>query len=181
MPTENEVKYVLKLKCELDIMKRSEEKKEIIQGYLISANGTSLRVRCAKKKNKTCYYLTYKHKYASRVIEIETKIDERDFLELYDESLNKLAKTRYCYKEGDCHWDIDFFRMPEGMGIYFVLAECEMPEGMEVPLSIPDFIEKNIIWEVGLTDTRFSSRKLSDRTHASKVYKEIFKCQENMI
>ncbi len=48
-----------------------------------------------------------------------------------------------------------------------------MPEGQLAPGVIPDFIKDNLIYEVDLTDNRFSSKLLADVRYATNIYKEI--------
>jgi len=105
------------------------------------------------------------------VVEIEKKISERDFNDLWVQCLNRLEKTRYLVtadSSGDI-WEVDFFR-DYNNSIYFALAELEMPEGQLEPNFIPDFIQKNLIYEVDLTDSRFSSKLLADVRYAKDIY-----------
>lgn len=167
MPTENEVKFVLKLEKEDKFRKLAENKAHIMQGYLFSSKGTSLR--CRKMKNK--HYLTLKSTVNGRVVEIENQIDERDFNDLWTQCMNKLEKIRYFLH--DAHnqiWEIDFFKDHTGAN-YFCLAELEMPEGQEKPRYVPVFIKENLLFDVPLTDCRFASKLLADIRYASDLYK----------
>jgi CYTH domain-containing protein len=167
MPTENELKFVLNLDTEEKFHKLSESKIFILQGYLFSSKGTSLR--CRKVKNK--HYLTLKSTVNGRVVEIENQIDERDFNDLWTQCMNKLEKTRYLVpdKQGQI-WEVDFFKDHNGIN-YFCLAELEMPEGQVSPAFMPKFIRENLIFEVPLTDCRFASKLLADIRYASDLYK----------
>lgn len=169
MPTENEKKYVLDLNTEEKFEKLAESKNPILQGYLFSSKGTSLRLR--KMKNK--HYLTLKSTVNGRVVEIENQIDERDFNDLWTQCMNKLEKIRYIVsdKHGQ-QWEIDFFKDHNGVN-YFALAEFEMPEGQLAPLFVPRFIKENLLFEVPLTDCRFASKLLADIRYASDIYKLI--------
>jgi CYTH domain-containing protein len=169
MPTENEKKYVLNLDTEQHFQKLAESKALILQGYLFSSKGTSLRLR--KMKNK--HYLTLKSSVNGRVVEVENQIDERDFNDLWTQCMNKLEKIRYCVpdKVGQI-WEVDFFKDHKGVN-YFALAEFEMPEGQLAPKFIPKFIRENLLFEVPLTDCRFASKLLADIRYASDIYKLI--------
>ncbi len=169
MPTENEKKYVLNLETEEKFQKLSESKVLILQGYLFSSKGTSLRLRKMKAK----HYLTLKSTVNGRVVEIENQIDERDFSDLWTQCMNKLEKIRYIVpdKQGQV-WEVDFFKDHNGIN-YFALAEFEMPEGQLGPLFMPRFIRENLLFEVPLTDCRFASKLLADIRYASDLYKLI--------
>jgi len=167
MPTENEKKYVLALNTEEKFQKLAFSENLILQGYLFSSKGTSLRLR--KMKNK--HYLTLKSNVNGRVVEIENQIDERDFNDLWTQCMNKLEKVRYVVSDKqDQIWEIDFFKDHNGVN-YFALAEFEMPEGQEAPVFLPRFIRENLLFEVPLTDCRFASKLLADIRYASDLYK----------
>jgi CYTH domain-containing protein len=170
MPTENELKFMLDYKgTEEKFAKIAESKILILQGYLFSSKGSSLR--CRKAKNK--HYLTLKSNVNNRVVEIEKQIDERDFNDLWTQCMNKLEKLRYNVpdKQGQI-WEIDFFKDHTGNN-YFCLAELEMPEGQLAPMFMPKFIKEDLLFEVPLTDCRFASKMLADIRYASDLYKLI--------
>lgn len=171
MPTENEKKFVLKIDCEDNIKQASYDALKIQQGYLIASKGISLRVRKIWYSPPK-FYLTFKSSTNSRVIEIEKKIDERDFNDLWMQSLNRLEKIRYLVGHAEDLWEVDFFKTANDE-TYFALAEFEMPEGQLAPEVMPDFIKDNLIYEVDLTDNRFSSKLLADVRYATNIYKEI--------
>jgi len=154
---------------EKKFQKLAENKVLILQGYLFSSKGTSLRLR--KMKNK--HYLTLKSSVNGRVVEIENQIDERDFNDLWTQCMNKLEKIRYIVpdKQGQI-WEIDFFKDHNEYN-YFALAEFEMEEGQLRPKNIPDFIKEDLLYEVELTDCRFSSKLLADIRYATKLYNDI--------
>jgi CYTH domain-containing protein len=170
MPTENEIKFILEFKdTEERYQKLAESKTWILQGYLFSNKGTSLRLR--KMKNK--YYLTLKSNVNGRVVEIENQIDERDFNDLWPQCMNKLEKVRYVVRDKQNQsWEIDFFKDHNGVN-YFALAELEMPEGQLAPALVPRFIKENLLFEVPLTDCRFASKLLADVRYANDLYKII--------
>lgn len=172
MPTENEKKFVLNKDCESKIIPLAKKLYRVKQGYLISARGISLRVRKAKSATEK-HIFTLKCGVGRRVVEIEKKISERDFNDLWSQSVNKLEKIRYLVlDEATQLWEIDFF-LDHNNEIYFCVAELEMPEGQENPHFIPHFIKNNLICEVGLTDSRFSSKLLADVRYAKNIYSQI--------
>jgi CYTH domain-containing protein len=172
MPTENELKFVLLLDTEEQYKKLAHHKVFIHQGYLVASKGISLRCRKVENK-KVNYYLTLKSSVNGRVVEIENNIDERDFNDLWSQCMNKLEKVRYVVMDGkDQEWEIDFFK-DYNSNNYFCLAELEMPEGQEKPKTIPNFIKENLVYEVSLTDCRFSSKLLADVRYATKTYNQL--------
>jgi CYTH domain-containing protein len=173
MPTENERKYVLNLNTEDFFRKKSVNKIIIWQGYLFASKGSSLRCRKVESKMKMSFYLTLKSSVNGRVVEIENQIDERDFNDLWTQCMNKLEKFRYIITDNKNNtWEVDFFK-DHNLQNYFCLAEFEMPEGQSQPAFLPPFIKDNLIYEVPLTDCKFSSKLLADIRHANKLYKEL--------
>lgn len=173
MPTENEKKFVLDISCSEKFLKLKKCKLlDVRQGYLMTGKGMSLRFRSVinKKKNKNSYFMTFKCNEGSRIVEIEKKIDERDFNDMWKNCMNKVYKTRIVLQG----WEIDFFKDHDGND-YFVMAEFEMPEGQEKPENIPLFISQNLVFEVPLNDTRFSSKMISDVRHAKDLYNTLTK------
>ena len=169
MPTENEKKYVLEMD-ERYFQENALRETTILQGYLFSSKGLSLR--CRKFKNNK-YYLTLKSTVNGRVVEIENQIEERDFNDLWTQCMNKLEKIRYIMADGQRQvWEIDFFKDHNKQN-YFCLAEIEMPEGQQEPVHIPRFIRDHLIFEVPLTDCRFASKLLADIRYAADLYKAV--------
>jgi CYTH domain-containing protein len=185
MPTENELKYVLKLDCESDLIMGDfkYEKYLLHQGYLAFSKGMTLRLRSSQKMKfdkltgSTKRKLCYKQKVNERVIEIEKKIDQRDFNDLWDSTLNRAEKHRYVVNFNENIWEIDFFKHHDET--YFVLAEHEMPEGQKEPSEIPDFIFNNLVYSVPLDDDDdFSTKRLACIKHAKKIYKELLNVEK---
>lgn len=173
MPTENERKYVLCLDSEEQISKIKSDIYLLKQGYLAFAKGMSLRIRHSQSlRGKEKYRLCYKQKVCGRVIEIEKKIDERDFKDLWSISLSQLEKVRHIINCDGATWEIDFFKT-HNSATYFAMAECEMPEGQTVPKIIPKFIQKNLIYSVPPDCDQFSSKRLASVRHAKKLYKDL--------
>ncbi len=178
MPTENERKYVMNLDCENDVKVRANSRFLIHQGYLVASKGISLRVRSSLRLGENSeerYYMTFKHTVKGRVIEIEQRIDKRDFSDLWEVAMNKLVKVRYKTKDARKHtWEIDFFRDHHDH-TYFVMAEHEMPEGQIEPAVMPSEVADNLVFTVPLTDTRFSSKLLADVRYAKSMYQDLKK------
>jgi CYTH domain-containing protein len=152
---------------------------------LVASRGVSLRIRKSQQgkvsggvfteTSSPCYTTTFKCNGGSRVVEIEKKIDERDFTDLWPLCLNKLEKYRYVLKDQELNtWEIDFFKDHHN-DTYFAMAELEMPEGQISPNIIPEFISNNLIYEVPLTDCRFSSKLLGDVRYAINLHKSLTK------
>lgn len=186
MPTENELKYVLRLDCEADLASSNFKYKKylLFQGYLAFAKGMTLRLRSSQEmkfqktigqsKKKLCY----KQKVNDRVIEIEKKLDPRDFSDLWDSTLNRVEKQRYVVNFDESIWEIDFFKHHHDE-TYFVLAEHEMPEDQKQPNHIPEFILNNLIYAVPSDkDDDFSTKRLACVRHAKKTYKELINGQK---
>lgn len=181
MPTENERKYILTLDCEEEITSYAKKRHDIKQAYLAAKNGMTLRIRdfatSSKTKTQERYQICLKQQTAERVIEIEKKINKRDFDDLWNHSVSKLEKTRYdiLFKIGTQKylWEVDFFKRFSDDGevsTYFAMAEHEMPEGQIDPDVIPDLIKKHLIYEVPLSDDRFGSKKIADVDYAMSLY-----------
>jgi CYTH domain-containing protein len=177
MPTENEMKFLLRLNCESKITPFCTTAKDIKQGYLFTSKGASLRVRRSQIRGSSgsSYTMTYKsHTHAGRVVEIETSIDERDFSDLWPQCVQKLVKTRYICPHKKDVWEIDFFHCHRDE-TYIVIAEIEMPEGKQRPNVIPDFVKECLVMEVPLTDCRFSSKLLADVRYATDLYSTVLR------
>lgn len=178
MPTENERKFVIKNSCEKTIADMAIQKYEISQGYLIATRGITVRVRKSvpvyANGNKGGHYFTLKANTNGRCIEVENKLDKRDFDDLWNIALNKLEKVRYEVKSGKHLWECDFFRDYRGE-TYISIAEVELPEGQIEPDTLPTFIRDNMLYKVALTDTRFSNKLLGDARYALDLLNEILK------
>ncbi len=175
MPTEHEMKFILNPNCEQEIARLAKKHYFISQGYLIASRGISLRIRKSQLDKKSRYTTTFKCSVNgnSRVVEIEKRIDERDYTDLWALCLNKLEKQRHVIKDsmGET-WEIDFFKDYRNE-TYFAMAELEMPEGQILPKIIPKFISNNLVYQVPLTDCRFSSKLISDVRYAIEIYKSL--------
>lgn len=136
----------------------------------------SLRVRETKQQNKVIYELTFKQKVQTRVIEIEKKLDARDFNDLWNTTVNRLEKIRYDVIDDDYKWEIDAFK-DHNHETYIIVAELELPEDMNRPNSnhIPKIINKNLLYSVPIDDDRFASKKIADVKFAQNLYEEFIR------
>lgn len=182
MPTEHEFKYVISLEMasdfdHLSLMKMAKEHQHIKQGYLAFSKGMTTRIRSIDNGETKKWFLTFKQKVDNRVIEIEKKVDERDGQDLWSICVGKLKKDRYVIENKGITWEVDFFR--KGHNLYFILAEVELPEGSKRPNTVPDFLRDYIIYEVPLTDDRFSNKRLAEVEFASNLYQQILNGEIN--
>lgn len=140
---------------------------------MIATRGITVRVRKSTKKNgKSDYYFTLKVNTAGRVVEIEKNIDKRDFDDLWAICVNKLEKIRYIVKNNGEVWEMDFFKDYK-KETYMAVAEIELPEDQSEPDSLPKIVENNLIYEVPLTDTRFSNKLLASERYALEILQKI--------
>ena len=176
MPTEHEFKYMISKEIAADfdhskLMKLAKEHQHIKQGYLAFSKGMTTRIRCIDVDDKQKWYLTFKQKVEDRVVEIEKRLDERDGKDLWSVCVGKLKKDRYVIENKGITWELDFFK--KGQHLYFVLAEVELPEGADRPKNPPDFLKDYILYEVPLTDERFSNKRLAEVEFATNLYQQI--------
>lgn len=175
MPTEHEFKYVLSIETDEEYFKKYCEIHYIIQqGYLAFSDGMSCRVRSVRESGesdrRTKWFLTFKQKVGDRVIEVEKELDRRDGVDLWSVCVGKLKKDRYVIKDNDgIEWEVDFFK---NGNLYFVLAEVELEEGSP-RIGPPLFITLHLLYEVPLTDDRFSNKRLGDVEYATSMYQKI--------
>lgn len=174
MPIENERKYVLNPSVEDEFPGISIFHK-VEQGYIQnSAKGLQIRFRKVKfykdgEKTHTGRVFTLKSKNSDFTsTEIEQEISKDDFNAIWPKVTHQLTKTRYKVPVGDLWWEIDVFHGKDGN--YFWMAEIELPGTQEWPESVPDYIEKHLLYKVPLTDGRFSSRKLYDEDYANILF-----------
>ena len=191
MPTEHEYKYVLSLDLlrelsELKLKDLCKNYAEIRQGYMTDCT----RVRQIDGE----WFFTYKqdvllpeqltHVLRHRVVEIETSLDERDGNDLWACCNRRIFKTRHYFPcpATEPHiftWELDLFypaTFPVSENpVYFIMLEVELPEGSARPTNglIPDFLRKHIVYEVALTDARFSNKRLGDVEYVKQLYQQI--------
>lgn len=179
MPTENEAKFCLTIESQDAIAEASSNQLFMRQGYLAFTKGMSVRIRSEQPYSENLdfdvakYKLCMKQKANGRVIEIEKKIDQRDFDDLWSISMNRLEKIRYIVDRPGGIWEVDYFQ--DHGETYFALAEHEMPECQKEPTKIPGIIKKYLLYAVPMDDENFSSKRLACLKHAKKMYSDLTK------
>ena len=162
MPTENERKYVLFNESNVvqEIAKKSDRILAIEQAWLHHGKNWNYRIRkiFGPHYPDPIYKSTFKQQTSNRLIEIETDIDERDYFDLLKLSDSILHKTRYVIPIGSLKWEVDLFYDNKRSNLYFVMAEVELPEGIENPPYLPDFISDNLLFEVPIDNIECSNR-----------------------
>jgi len=130
--------------------------------------------------------LTAKQDTGERVVEIETLISQRDFDDLFVQTVEKLEKNRYnlgIIRGGHLFiWEIDLFYSLEKCypNPYFILAEHEMPEGQSTPDFIPDLIQQYLLYAVPIQESNeYSSKKLSSPAYAMERYRLLLSDKES--
>src|SRR5581483_4297366 len=168
-------------KVQKEVEKRCELKYDILQGYIEAKSRYTLRLRKSSGYKDFVlfddplyfpedinYFLTLKKTVSGKVVEIESKIDERDFKYLWSDTTCRVTKERYIC-DGD--WEVDIFKK-KGKS-YFALAELEMEEDEVFSGKMPDWIKNCCIYTVSKGDNRFSSKRLSNVKHCSDLLKII--------
>jgi CYTH domain-containing protein len=178
MPIENERKYVLLPKNDLGLMTDLEllgttTVDKIEQGYLPG----NARIRSIVNKYEYSYKspdsdewiepatnlkFTYKLQIGTDLVEIETDLSQADYNRLIMVARNKIVKTRISVPEGDLTWEVDFFHDFYNANLYLIMAEVELPEGVDTPETIPAYITDNLLYAVERHDRRFDNANLSD-------------------
>ncbi len=128
----------------------------IVQGYLHSDPGKTIRVRTAEGKG----YITLKGKTTGATRpEYEYEIPEADANELLGLfCANRIEKTRHYVLHAGKTWEVDEFA---GKNKGLMMAEIEL--GLEdEPYEIPDWVEKNVT-----EDQRYSNSNLVKRPYTS--------------
>ena len=116
MATEIERKYLIKE----DVLILPAEGNRIVQGYLWSEKGKSMRIRITKAKG----FLTIKMGTTplSR-LEYEYEIPLKDAEELLSKCEKTIEKTRYIITHVGMDWEVDVF---EGENKGLIIAELEL-------------------------------------------------------
>lgn len=146
---------------ELDILKSQSDIriKEIEQTYLLSENGSSLRVRKLSENGRTAYIRTEKRQISVlSAYEDEREISVSEYMEALknaDKDKETVKKTRYCFGFGGHTVEIDIYPFWDDRAI----LEIEMSSEDE-KLSIPTFIK--VIKEVS-ADSRYKNTRLAEK------------------
>ncbi|WP_422014003.1 hypothetical protein [Reyranella sp.] len=173
MPIENERKFVLNegaLSLEAELSGRPGVARHLLRQAYLDAPG--LRIRSLEGEGETTHVFTYKRTIDGQVVEIETGLSAIDFARLWTQRRETLVKVRYSWTEGRYHWDVDFFKRDDG-STYFAMAEVEMPEDQIEPPPLPDFLATDLLFVAPALDPRFTSKRIADQAHATKLLAEI--------
>ena len=187
MPIEREMKYVLRHDATLEnrLMSMVEQQKlsviDIKQGYFSErgrVRGKEWRYRLGEKLSfiDVDFVFTYKLPLTNKPgsLESETTISTDDFHLAWEETTNRITKTRYVLNCADNGvWEIDFFK--NGSHTYLVMAEFEIPDGEDVPTDLHPFVKEHLLYAVAENDNRFKNKKLCDPSEVEELLKEIVK------
>lgn len=182
MPVENERKYILDLsidQLEKICKEFNGKEQEIKQSYI--KDGRIRRIS-SFTRNIGVVVITYKYiftwKYTlndGTLIEIETEINWRDYERLCKESKNLITKRRVKFEFDNMHWDLDF--LLSGSKHYITIAECEMPEGMDAPAKLPQFVNDTLIFLVPRSESKkWTNKRL---TNSKKTIKMVNTVRDN--
>lgn len=174
MGIENERKFVLDVnepdKFLNSLIHQGYTSHTLLQGYL--NDQTRIRKSLIADKLEICEF-TFKLMVNGKLIEVETEISELDFDTLWVKVGKVINKVRVKVPYGDFIWEIDFF-MEEATGLcYLVMAEVEMPDGMEMPDAIPALVADYLLYLVPRTDKRFFNTQLVQPALVRKTIKDL--------
>jgi CYTH domain-containing protein len=173
MPIENERKFVLNeqaTELEAELGCRPGVARHLLRQAYLDTPG--LRIRSLEGVGKTEHVFTYKRTIEGQVVEIETGLSAIDFARLWTQRKETLVKVRYSWSEGRYHWDVDFFKRDDA-STYFAMAEVEMPEEQNEPPPLPYFLAAHLLMTAPALDPRFTSKRIADQTHATKLLADI--------
>jgi len=139
--------------------------RRMCESRVLSTGGSTFSQRAAWSEER--WFLTFKQKVPGRTIEIQQALDGRDGMELWEISTRRVKKIRRCFE----NWELDLL-YDDSDNLYFALLEREVEEGKSRP-EVPEFLQKYVLYEVDLTDDRFSNKNLGDVTFASGLYAQI--------
>ena len=171
MPIENERKFVLQDDGALE--RRLAAAPGVVRSFLRQAylDASGVRIRAIESGGKTRHIFSFKRPVDDQMVEIETEIAAIDFERLWTLRRETLLKTRYSWRDGRFHWDVDFFKT--GDRTYFALAEVEMPETDTVPPPPPPILAPHVLLLAPRGDPRFTSKRLADKTHAERLLADV--------
>src|SRR5471032_339153 len=172
MPIENERKFVLDDdgRLEEELARTPGVTRLVLKQAYLDSSG--LRIRSIVAPDKTRYVFSYKRLVDGQMVEIETDISKLDFDRLWKLRREHLRKVRYAWDDGRFHWDTDFFKTDDDR-TYFAMAEVEMPEEDTEPPPVSPRLASHLLGLVTLGDTRFTSKRLADQTHAERLLAEV--------
>lgn len=131
--------------------------KKLEQTYLLTTDGSTLRVRRVETESGVTYRQTGKIRISGmKCIEDEREITEEEYFEALknaDPRLRTIKKTRYCIPHGKLTAEIDVYPFWSDKAV----AEFEL-ESEDEQFSLPDYI--TVIKEV-TDDVRFKNVRLA--------------------
>lgn len=174
MGIENERKFVLDVRTPekfLNSLKhQGHTSRELRQGYL--NDQTRIRQVTSAGEVLECLF-TFKQPVNGKLVEVETAISLEDFNTLWVKVGKVINKVRVEVPHGDFVWEVDFFIEEASREYYLVMAEVEMPDGMEMPDTIPAFITDHLLYLVPRTDKRFFNTQLVQPALVRKTIKDL--------
>lgn len=154
LPIENEIKYLLRAEA-FDAALEEHGPVVVIEQYYVAEN---CRVRSMRQVGLPARRVfTFKKATRSGLVEIETEIGEEDYDLLKEAAIGGISKTRTSFRRGEVEWDVDRFETGNGC---FVIAEPEMPLGMDVPTELPSWLTRHLVRELG-RDPEWSNQSMS--------------------
>lgn len=179
IPIENERKYILDVDPNIFLLYLINERNggpySIEQGYLNSHSRVRKTIRPGEMFEEE-YLFTFKKLVKGDTVELEFPISKIDFDKLWSVKKETIRKTRVNVSAGKYLWEVDFFTDSKTKRDYLVMAEVELPEGLEGPDFLPDFIQDNLLYEVPKNDKRFMNKNL---TNAEEIRMLIVQLKEN--
>ena len=167
---ENEVKYILKLDGLYNFVDNYWSASMITQYYL--PNG--IRIRSTSIEENISYTInTKKLRPDYSFMELEYPIDKEVYELLHSQQATiGLTKIRYTKLVNDELWSIDFLLNQENL--YFVIAECEMPETRIIPNNIPAIVLNNLVYAVSRREQAdYSNYCLANISYATNLLERI--------
>jgi CYTH domain-containing protein len=150
---------------------------DIEQAYL----DDGARVRRIQKRAPDAtarFVYTHKRKIAGVTVEIECKIDQRDYTLLRGTCRRSLRKIRVVMIDGEQPFEIDFFKL--GDRTYFVLAEAEVAETVQRAPALPPLLAPRLLQVVAPDARGYSSRDLCDVRVARAILDELRASQRSL-
>jgi CYTH domain-containing protein len=173
MAIENERKYVLETISQSEFMSRvtgPHTTYHIRQGYL----NDQTRIRQTMKDDElVANYFTFKQPVNGKLIEIETEITTEDFNALWVKVDRVINKVRIAVPHNDLTWEVDFLYEESNQQIYIVMAEVELPDGVEEPDEVPAFVKDHLVYFVPRHDRRFFNTQLVQPQLVKTTVKEL--------
>lgn len=159
-PLEIERKYLIEYP-DLDWLSSlpSAQKVEIIQTYLISADGQETRVRQRGVDGHYLYSQTTKKQITPlKRVEVERRLSQEEYLQLLmnaDPDKKPIRKDRYCLVYDNQYFEIDVYPFWKDKAILEIELQSE-----DQPVSLPDKLHviEEVIWNDAYKNSSLASR-----------------------